>query len=606
MSVENINEAGTQLSVLSNHWDEAELKHSGLADELTGLSNYRAMLQQINAARRRSHHIGHDTAVLFIDLDGFKLVNDTYGHDVGDALLRIVAERLRDQVATKENVARLSSDEFVVLYEEVKNLGEVEVLADSINEALRCPIEHAGMKLYVTASIGIVIADHLDMLSGEDMLRNAEGAMYSIKQKDRNGWQIFDETLRNQAQQRNRITNGLRFALERNELSIRFQPIVVADSGRIVGAELLLRWFPAEGEIAPSVFIPVAEMTRLISPIGAWVFRQACCAEVAWRQRWGADAPYVSVNVSPHQLSEASLLENFKSILEETGADPKRLVIEITETALMADFDANMLLLRRLVNLGVRVAVDDFGTGYSSLAQLTYLPVSVLKIDRAFVDGIAKSPESRTVIRAVIGLGRELGLTMIAEGVEDAEQQLELCGYGCDFIQGYHFHRPMTDAALVAVIDREFREGLPRAVTTLHSLIYVSQAITPMSSADLGKIARQANLTNRSLGVTGCLVYQDGFFMQILEGRSEVLSALFEKIKQDPRHKNVQLVTEGKAQSRIYADWSMALCMWETVPNEFGLDDDERKIVGFLELSQDARICHAFITGLVSHVRTMH
>jgi diguanylate cyclase (GGDEF)-like protein len=601
MSVINMNEPAIRGAAETCELSKIESPLLGFQDGLTGLSNHTAILRRINAARQRSHGVGLDVALLFIDLDGFKLVNDTYGHDAGDVLLNTVARRLREQVCVEENVARLSSDEFIVLCERVHSASEVSALADRINRALRLPIDHQGMKLYVTASIGIVIADDGDQYSGEDMLRDAEAAMYAIKQKDRDNWQVFDETLRAQAQQRIQITNGLRFALERNELSVRFQPIVMADTGCIVGAEVLLRWFPAGGEVPPSVFIPVAEMTRLIVPIGAWVFRQACCAEVEWRRRWGDKAPYVSVNMSPHQLNEASLVESFTAILQETGADPKRLVIEITETALMADVEANMRLLHRLANMGFRVAVDDFGTGYSSLAQLTRLPVAVLKIDRAFIDGIDQSPESRTVIRAVIGLGRELGLTMIAEGVETAAQQLELCGYGCDFIQGYHFHRPMEEAALVATIDRELRDGAPNAVAALHFLIYASEAVEPMSTADLDSLIYQTRMSNRSMAVTGCLVYRDGLFMQILEGRRDVVLALFEKIKMDSRHKNARLVIEGKAQCRVYADWNMALRNLTSAPDKPDFNISQNKSISFLDLAQDARICHAFITGLVSH-----
>jgi EAL domain-containing protein (putative c-di-GMP-specific phosphodiesterase class I) len=315
------------------------------------------------------------------------------------------------------------------------------------------------VSLFVTASIGVAIGNG-STHSADDLLRFADTAMYAVKEKGRDGWQFFSESLQEQARQRLIITNGLRTAIERNELSPRFQPIVVADSGRIVGAELLLRWHPPEGEVSPAIFIPIAEMTGSIVQIGAWVFRQGCRAEADWRRRWGETAPYVSVNLSPRQLSEESLVDDFSAILRETGADPARLLLEITETSLMADVETNLRILRRLAALGLRVAVDDFGTGYSSLAQLTRLPVNVLKIDRAFVDGIDKSAESRTVIRAIIGLGRALGLKLVAEGVENGMQQRELCAYGCDFIQGYYFHRPLTENVFVDTLERERSDRL--------------------------------------------------------------------------------------------------------------------------------------------------
>jgi EAL domain-containing protein (putative c-di-GMP-specific phosphodiesterase class I) len=233
--------------------------------------------------------------------------------------------------------------------------------------------------------------------------------------------------------------------------------VVTASDGRVVAAELLLRWHAPEGDISPAVFIPIAEMTGAIVQIGAWVFREGCRAEADWRRRWGKAAPYVSINLSTRQLGEATLADDFAAILAETGADPARILLEITETSLMADVENNLRTLRRLAEFGLRVAVDDFGTGYSSLAQLTRLPVNVLKIDKALIDGIEKSEESRTVVRAVIGLGRSLGLTLVAEGVENAAQVVELSAYGCDFIQGYFFHRPLDEPAFRKLVDGEVR-----------------------------------------------------------------------------------------------------------------------------------------------------
>ena len=355
--------------------------------------------------------------------------------------------------------------------------------------------------------------------------------MLAVKEEGGDGWRFFTPGQHDLDQQRLAIVNGLRTAIKRNELSTRFQPIVVAESGRIVGAELLLRWHSSAGEISPAAFIPIAEMTGAIVPIGAWVFRQACLAEANWRRRWGAEAPYVSVNVSARQLSQDSLVEEFAAILQETGADPARLLLEITETALMADVALNLRILRRLTELGLRVAVDDFGTGYSSLAQLTRLPVAVLKIDRAFVEGLDQRPENRAVIRAVIGLGRALRLKLVAEGVETEAQRRELCAYGCEFAQGYYFHRPLGEPAFLDTLERDLQGGAPDTAAPLYFLIYVSQATPPMTGAMLDALREQASNFNRSTGLTGCLLYQDGLFMQMLEGPREVVTALIDKAR---------------------------------------------------------------------------
>ncbi len=431
---------------------EEELLQRATHDTLTGLPNRALIRERLGNALDRSVRTGLSIALLFVDLDGFKLVNDTYGHEAGDALLKSVSARILEQVRPGDTVARLAGDEFVVLCEQLEQPTTISVIAERINAALRQPTEFNHTPLFVTASIGIAIG-HGSTHSADDLLRSADTAMYAVKEKGRDGWQFFSSSLQEQAHRRLAVTQGLRLAIQNREFSPRFQPIVSAESGRIVGAELLLRWFPPGGEVSPAVFIPIAETTGAIIAIGAWVFRRGCEAEVDWRRRWGDAAPsYISINVSTRQLSEADLAEEFTSILRETGADPTRILIEITETSLMADVETNLRVLRKLADLGLRVAVDDFGTGYSSLAQLTRMPVSVLKIDKAFIDGIESNQESRTVVRAVIGLGRALGMKLVAEGVETETQLQELRGYGCDFIQGYLCYRPLEERLFIEAV----------------------------------------------------------------------------------------------------------------------------------------------------------
>jgi diguanylate cyclase (GGDEF)-like protein/PAS domain S-box-containing protein len=435
---------------------EEEMTWRATHDVLTGLPN-RALIRDrlANALERSRRQELSSVALLFVDLDGFKLINDTHGHEIGDQLLRTIATRLVEQVRPGDTVARLGGDEFVVLCENLEHSSSI--LAERINDAIRQPIDCGGSLLFVSSSIGIAVG-HGTTHSPDDLLRCADTAMYAVKERGRDGWQLFSESLQEKAHQRLVITQGLRLAIENREFSCRFQPIVAPEDGRIVGTELLLRWHTPEGDISPAIFIPIAEMTGMIVPIGTWVFREACRAEVNWRLRWGNAAPYVSVNLSTRQLSEDDLVTTFAAILRETGAEPTRLLLEVTETALMADIETNLRVLRLLAHLGLGVAVDDFGTGYSSLSQLTRLPVNILKIDRMFIDGIENSPQHLAVVRAIIGLARALDLKIIAEGVEREAQLRELRANGCDLVQGYLFHRPLEENVLAEILDRAIVE----------------------------------------------------------------------------------------------------------------------------------------------------
>ncbi|MEI6414698.1 MAG: ABC transporter substrate-binding protein [Pseudomonadota bacterium] len=575
---------------------EEELTRRATHDPLTGLPNRALIRERLATALQRSRNQGLSLALLFIDLDGFKLINDTHGHDAGDLLLKTVATRLMAQVRPGDTVSRLAGDEFVILCEQLEQPATMSAMAERINDALRQPFDFNGLPLYVTASIGVAIGAG-STHSPDDLLRAADTAMYAVKEKGRDSWQFFSERLQEQAKQRLTITNGLRGAIGRHEMSLRFQPIVAAETGRILGAEALLRWRGPQGDISPAVFIPIAEMTGAIIELGAWVFREGCRAQTLWQGRWGDRAPYVSINLSTRQLSENRLADDFAAILRETHADPGKILLEITETSLMADVETNLRILRRLADLGLRVAVDDFGTGYSSLAQLTRLPVSVLKIDKAFVDGIEKNEESRLVIRAVIGLGRSLGLKLIAEGVENAAQQRQLCTYGCDLIQGYYFHRPLEEKIFVETAEREFRDESPGGDASRHFLIYVSQAKQTVSSDALEALLQKARACNRAVGISGCLLYQDGYFMQMLEGQRDALFTLLDKIKADPRHHNLHLVIEAPARGRVFPDWGMVLRDPQHGQNDIDFTTWQRRNFNFRDLSEDARLCYAYITG---------
>jgi EAL domain-containing protein (putative c-di-GMP-specific phosphodiesterase class I) len=400
------------------------------------------------------------------------------------------------------------------------------------------------------------------------------------------------------------LAHGLQLALERNELAPRFQPIVDAGSGRIVGAELLLRWFPQQGEVSPAEFIPIAESSGAIVAIGAWVFRQACLAERDWHGRWGKAAPYVSVNVSVRQLDDPALADSFAAILRETGADPRRLLVEITESVLMDDLDAKLRVLARFADMGLRLAMDDFGTGYSSLGQLARMPVDVLKIDRSFIKDIAESGESRAVVEAVIGLGRALGLKLVAEGVETAAQQLELCGYGCDLIQGYYFYRPMPAAELVAAMERQSTQLEAPRGGGLYFLLYVSEAVTPLSPAQLDKLLQRTRRNNGEAGITGCLLYENQRFMQMLEGERGAVLTTFERIRENALHTRVRVVMQGPARRRIFTHWSMLLPD-DTAARRHAPDFSgwQAQPLDFDVLADDARVAYAVITACVPDVK---
>jgi len=575
---------------------EEELTRRATHDVLTGLPNRALIRERLSHALQRSRRGGLSVSLLFVDLDGFKLINDTHGHDAGDEVLKIVARRLIDQVRPGDTVARLAGDEFVILCEQVEQPTDMSLLAGRINDILRRPVVFRGVDLFVTGSIGVAIGNG-NSHSADDLLRYADTAMYAVKERGRDGWQFFSESLQELAQQRLAITSGLRLAIEREELSTRFQPIVDAESGQMAGAELLLRWHPPGGEVSPGIFIPIAEQTGAIVPIGLWVFREACRVEAEWRLRWGSAAPYVSVNLSTRQLGEATLADEFAAILLETGADPARLLLEITETSLMADVEANLRILRRLADLGLRVAVDDFGTGYSSLAQLARLPVNVLKIDRAFVDGIDKNEESRTIIRAVIGLGRSLGLKLVAEGVETAPQRRELCTYGCDLIQGYFFHRPLPEREFAETFEREARQRADDAGEALYFLLYVSRSMRVMSSGELHELLSPIRRQNRMNGISGCLIHHDGEFMQLLEGQRQTVQALAERIRHDPRHGDFRIVAEGALARRHFSDWGMVLReVAAELPNmDFAAWQMRR--LNFADLADDPLFCLSYITA---------
>ncbi|NKN31981.1 EAL domain-containing protein [Marichromatium bheemlicum] len=577
---------------------EEELEWRASHDVLTGLPNRTLIRERLAHALTRSRNQGHGVGVLLIDLDGFKLINDSHGHATGDALLKANAQRLMNHVRPGDTVARLGGDEFVVLCDRIDHPPMLTALATRINDLLREPLQLDGHQLFATASIGLALG-HGTTHNADDLLRNADTAMYAAKEQGRDNARLFSEEIHEQAKRRLDISNGLRQAIERDELTVRFQPILSVDTQRIRGAELLLRWSPNSGEVSPAHFIPIAEMNGAIVPIGKWVFRQACQAEAEWRTRFGAaHAPYISVNVSARQLNDAGLVDDFTAILADTGADPSRILLELTETSLMSDVNFNLGMLRQLAEHGLRVAVDDFGTGYSSLAQLLRLPVSTLKIDREFVDGLDKRNDSRAIVSAVCSMARAMDLGVIAEGVENTHQLDYLRDIGCHYVQGYHFYRPLPAETLSALLETSApAPATPLAEHDLYVLLYVSEATEPMNPRELQQLLGESREANRRQGITGFLLYLNGSFMQLLEGSRPRLLRLLERLREDRRHHGVRVVYEGALQQRIFTDWSMGFRDLEHLERDFDFARWRTRTLDFVDMSEDARACFNLIAA---------
>ena len=421
---------------------ERRLAHEALHDSLTGLANRALFADRVDHAVVGHRRSGRHVALLFCDLDGFKAVNDTFGHAAGDVLLIEVADRLRRCVRASDTVARLGGDEFAVLLEGTDGLPrQALAVASRISASLREPVALPNKELSTQASVGVAISQGTE-IDGAHLLHDADVAMYQAKAKGDGGVVVFRESMRQEAQHRSDVEVALRSALGRGELRLYYQPVVSIVTGAATGFEALARWdHPELGIIPPAEFIDVAEDTGLITPIGAWVLEEATRQLAAWHAA-GAVGLTMAVNVSARQLRSPHLVRQVASILQASGVAPADLCLEVTESVLLDDTDASIDVLTGLKQLGVQIAIDDFGTRYSSLSYLRRLPVDVIKIDRSFVNELGTTAESTAIVTAVIHLARALNLTTVAEGVETAEQRLQLQALGCELAQGYLFARP--------------------------------------------------------------------------------------------------------------------------------------------------------------------
>ncbi|HEX4734340.1 MAG TPA: EAL domain-containing protein [Thermoleophilaceae bacterium] len=424
------------------------LAHRVLHDPLTDLPNRTLFLDRLAQALARLQRHEAAIAVLFIDLDNFKVVNDSLGHNAGDKLLVELGGRLRDAIRPSDTIARFGGDEFVVLCEDIREARDAVCVGERIVEAASTPFTLESREMFVSASVGVALA--LDAgATPETLLRDADAAMYRAKERGRGRVEVFDEEMRTRIMERLDLENGLRRALQRGEFVVYYQPEVSATQGRMVAVEALVRWdHPERGLLSPSEFVPIAEETGLIVPIGEWVLNEACRQIAAWRKD-GADID-VAVNVSARQLVQPEIVDVVRGALERSGLPAEALCLEITESAIMRDPEAALATLTLVKELGVKVALDDFGVGFSSLAQLKeMLPLHALKVDRSFISGIADDDRNSAIVAAVVMMATTLGLTAIAEGVETEAQALQARALGCDVSQGFFFTAP-EPAELIA------------------------------------------------------------------------------------------------------------------------------------------------------------
>lgn len=439
---------------------ETRLQHQASHDALTGLPNraYLVDLLEHAVAMARRRPGDYRFAVMFLDIDQFKRVNDSLGHVAGDRLLVDVGRRLRLAVREVDTVARLGGDEFGILLDDLDDLHDALRAADRVRDTLLQPFHIARQEIVVTASMGIATSS-TDYERVEDILRDADTAMYRAKSAGRRRAEVFDVEMHREAVAQLEMETELRRAIERDELSVAWQPLVRLADGTVTGFEVLLRWnHPQWGAVPPTRFVAVAEETGLIGALGDWVFDEVCRTACGWRDRGILPSDIrLHINLSPRQLQQPGIVDGIRESLAKYALRGDQFGLEITETAVMADPHSSAIKLRSLKEMGLRLSVDDFGTGYSSLGYLQRFPIDALKIDRSFIGGMGDSGKNTEIVRAVAALGRELHLSVVAEGVETATQAGTLAALGCDLAQGYYFARPMPRRRATALLARRAR-----------------------------------------------------------------------------------------------------------------------------------------------------
>ncbi len=438
---------------------EDQIQYLATHDSLTGLPNRLMVSQMLNNSIQSARLHKRQLAVFFIDLDRFKQINDTKGHDAGDQLLQEVAKRLKKSLRAADIVGRLGGDEFIILIEKAGELNQVAFVAHTILTNIIKPMVLLGEECRMTASIGISIYPK----DGEDeqsLMKNADIAMYYAKEEGKNNYQFYSKEIQSQSIERLSIETNMRLALERKEFFLHYQAKVDIETNMITGVEALLRWQnPYLGSVTPTQFLPVAEETGLIIPIGKWVIKTACAQNTAW-QRQGLPAIRMAVNLSLRQLMDDNLENDIRTALKDTGMAPNLLELEIAESTLMHNPALMISILTKIKRLGVRLAIDDFGTSYSSLSQIKHFPIDTLKVDRSFIRNIPKETEDKEITKAIIAMGKTLSLAVVAEGVETIEQVNFLKNHSCGEMQGYYFSKPIVAEHFAELLRKHTSVGL--------------------------------------------------------------------------------------------------------------------------------------------------
>lgn len=440
---------------------EEQLEHQAFHDDLTGLPNRALLTDRLEHALSRADRQGRCVAVLFLDLDNFKVVNDSLGHKAGDEVLVAVAGRLRESLRPGDTVARPSGDEFIVLLADIQEESEATQLAERLADILRAPIEIGGQEVYLNASIGIAFGSSSEERS-DDLLRNADVAMYRAKRRSEASYRVFNVDMDVAARERLSLESDLRHAIENGEITVHYQPKVLLNDGKIVGFEALARWnHPRRGMVPPSEFIPLAEETGLIHDLGKWVLRESCRQAQEWREQYADETfPAMCVNLSARQFQHPNLLQDVDGILRETGLDERLLCLEITESVAMEDVQSNIATFNKLKSMGVKLAIDDFGTGYSSLSYLSRFSFDYLKIDRSFMAGLGEGRENESIVLGTVMLAHALGMKVVAEGAETIEQVQILQGFNCDEIQGHYFSKALSAEEMNSCLSKTNRKLL--------------------------------------------------------------------------------------------------------------------------------------------------
>ena len=453
--------SGSITDITAQKDTQSRLLRDAFHDVLTGLPNHILFLDRLaralNGADQRNDHL---FAVLYLDLDRFKDINDSFGHKVGDQLLVAVARMLEKSLRPGDMVAKLGGDEFAIFLGHLKHVGDATEAADRIQKQFMSPFSLDGHEVFTSASIGIALNTSPEN-QPEEILRNADTTMYRAKERGRGCFELFDKGIQERKASRFQLESDLRHALARDEFRVHYQPIISLDSWRITGFEALLRWeHPQQGFIPPMKFIPTAEETGVIIPLGLWVLGEACQQLRTWQELFPYNPPLtVSVNLSGKQFSQPGLVEAINHILIKTGIEARSLKVEITESAIIENLESATATLKQLKMLGIQISLDDFGTGYSSLSYLHRFPIDTLKIDRSFVTRM-NLPKNTEIIRTIVDLANNLGMDVIAEGVETREQIIQLTGMKCEYVQGYLLSKPIDGAAMRELIEDTYKRGL--------------------------------------------------------------------------------------------------------------------------------------------------